>query len=346
LEQGAVVLNYFKATGLIKNKQHRISGVKATDQETGEKYQLKAKVVVNATGVFVDDLLQMDSPGKKPTVRPSQGVHVVLDRSFMPSEDALMIPKTDDGRVLFAVPWHDKLVIGTTDTPLDEHKLEPVALYSEVNFILNTAGEYLVKAPKRKDVLSVFAGLRPLAAPTDESSSTREISRSHKIIVSASGLVTIIGGKWTTYRKMAEDVVDRAIGIANLSPFISKTENLLIHGGIQAIDQHDHLYVYGSDRERVLALAQENKEWAGKLHPRYDYFVAEVIWAVRYEMARTVEDILARRLRLLFLDARAAIAAAPITAKLIANELGKDERWQNEQVAAFTSLAGNYLLQP
>src|SRR5579863_3582705 len=193
LEQGATVLNYVRVTGLIKNNMQKVSGVTATDLETGGKYQLKAKVVINATGVFVDNILQMDEPGKKPTVRPSQGVHVVLDRSFMPSEDALMIPKTDDGRVLFAVPWHDKLVVGTTDTPLDKHRLEPVALYSEVNFILNTAAEYLVKAPKRKDVLSVFAGLRPLAAPTDESSSTKEISRSHKIIVSASGLVTITG---------------------------------------------------------------------------------------------------------------------------------------------------------
>lgn len=224
LEQGATVLNYFRVKGLIKNKEKKISGVKATDQETGKKYQLKAKVVINATGVFVDDLLQMDEPGKKPIVRPSQGVHVVLDRSFMPSGDALMIPKTDDGRVLFMVPWHDKLVIGTTDTPLDEHRLEPVALYSEVNFILNTAAEYLVKAPKRKDVLSVFAGLRPLAAPAHESSATKEISRSHKIIEPGSGLITVTGGKWTTYRKMAEDVVDRAIGVGNLSPFVCKTE--------------------------------------------------------------------------------------------------------------------------
>jgi len=345
LEQGAAVLNYFRVTGLIK-KGKKISGVKTTDQETGKKYQLKAKVVINATGVFVDDLLQMDSPGKKPIVRPSQGVHLVLNRSFMPSADALMIPKTVDGRVLFMVPWHDKLVIGTTDTPLDERRLEPVALYSEVNFILNTAAEYLVKAPKRKDVLSVFAGLRPLAAPTDESSSTKEISRSHKIIVSASGLVTITGGKWTTYRKMGEDTVDKAIEVGNLQPARCKTEDMPIHGTIPGVNQDDHLYVYGSDREQVLALTRENKELAGKLHPRYDYLTAEVIWALRHEMARTVEDVLARRLRLLFLDAHAAIAAAPFTAKLMADELGKGDQWQNEQVAAFTALAGNYLLQP
>jgi glycerol-3-phosphate dehydrogenase len=346
LEQGATVLNYFKVTGLIKDKQQKITGVKAVDQETGRKYQIKGKIIINATGVFVDDLLQMDSPEKKPTVRPSQGVHLVLDRSFMPSEDALMIPKTDDGRVLFAVPWHNKLVVGTTDTPLNSHSLEPVAMDSEIDFILNTTAKYLTKAPERKDVLSVFAGLRPLAAPQGDSSKTKEISRSHKIIVSPSGLLTITGGKWTTYRKMAEDVVDRAIGIGNLSPFICKTEDLPIHGSAQEIDQHDHLYVYGSDRRQVLELAKEDKNWKEKLHPRYDYLEAEVVWAIRHEMARTVEDVLARRLRLLFLDARAAIAAAPLTAKLMADELGKDAIWQNEQVAAFTELASNYLLQP
>ena len=346
LEQGATVLNYFKVAGLIKDKQHQITGVKALNQETGQKYQIKAKVVVNATGVFVDDILQMDSPENKPTVRPSQGVHVVVDRSFMPSEDALMIPKTDDGRVLFAVPWHDKLVVGTTDTPLNSHSLEPIAMDSESDFILNNAARYLAKAPERKDVLSVFAGLRPLAAPQGDFSKTKEISRGHKIIVSPSGLLTITGGKWTTYRKMAEDVVDRAIGIGNLSPFICKTESLPVHGSMQNIDQHDHLYVYGSDREQVVELIKENKTWKGKLHPRYDYLEAEVIWAVRHEMARTVEDVLARRLRLLFLDARAAIAAAPLTAKLMGDELGKDAIWQNEQVASFTELAGKYLLQP
>ena len=344
LEQGATVLNYFKVTGLIKNDQKKVSGVAAIDVETGKTYQLKAKIVINATGVFVDDLLQMDSPGKKPLVRPSQGVHLVLDRSFMPSDDALMIPETEDGRVLFAVPWHDKLVIGTTDTPLDEYRLEPKALYSEVNFILNTAGEYLTKAPKRKDVLSVFAGLRPLAAPQDESSATKEISRSHKIIVSESHLITITGGKWTTYRKMGEDAVDRAIQTGNLNPAACRTGDLSIHGSMQGVDWDDHLYVYGSDKEKVLALTMENPGWADKLHPKYNYLQAEVIWAVRHEMARTVEDVLARRVRLLFLDAKAAMEAAPLTAKLVASERKKGAKWQEEQVASFNALAKAYLL--
>jgi glycerol-3-phosphate dehydrogenase len=343
LEQGATILNYFRVTGL-KKSGSRISGVIAEDSETGMIYQLKGNSVINATGVFVDELLQMDSPGKKPLVKPSQGVHVVLDRSFLPTQDALMIPKTDDGRVLFAVPWHDKLVVGTTDTPLKQHNLEPVALESEIEFILKTAAKYLSRKPKREDVLSVFAGLRPLAAPQDESSKTKEISRSHKIILSESGLITITGGKWTTYRKMAEDTIDRAIEISGMKAMPCKTQTLPIHGHRQTSDWDDHLYVYGSDREQLIALIDENQNWGQKLHPAYEYLQAEVVWAVRNEMARTVEDILARRLRLLFLDAKAAIEAAPLTAKLVVGELGKDEAWQKGQVTNFSQLAQAYLL--
>ena len=346
LEQGATVLNYFRVTGLIKNDKRAIRGVDALDTETGVAYQLKAKAVVNATGVFVDELLQMDKPEDKPLVRPSQGVHIVIERSFMPSEEALMIPKTSDGRVLFVVPWHDKLVVGTTDTPINTHSLEPVALDTEIDFILNTAAKYLTTAPTRKDVLSVFAGLRPLAAPQNDSSKTKEISRSHKLLVSPSGLITMIGGKWTTYRKMGEDTVDKAIEVGGLNPEVSRTKELAIHGSAAGLDCNNHLYFYGSEQNALLALANENPEWHKKLHPKYDYFQAEVIWAVQREMARTVEDVLARRIRLLFLDARAAIEAAPVVASLMASQLNKNDAWQKDQLAAFTDLANRYLLQP
>jgi len=331
---------------LIKNEQQKVNGVKIIDNETGIVYKLKAKTIVNATGVFVDELLQMDEPEDRPLVRPSQGVHVVIERSFMPSAEALMIPKTSDGRVLFVVPWHDKLVVGTTDTPIDSHSLEPVALEAEIDFILNTAAKYLSKAPTRKDVLSVFAGLRPLAAPQNDSSKTKEISRSHKLMVSPSGMITMIGGKWTTYRKMGEDAVDKAIGVGGLKPEVSKTKDLPIHGSITGLDWNEHLYFYGSDRDAVLALVNEDPDWGKKIHPKYDYLQAEAIWAVRYEMARTVEDVLARRIRLLFLDAQAAIDAASVVATLMASELGKDENWQKEQLTTFTDLARHYLLQP
>lgn len=346
LEQGATILNYFKVISLIKNQTGKVAGVVATNMESGTTYHLKGKTVINATGVFVDDLLQMDKPGKKPLVRSSQGVHLVLERSFMPGEDAIMIPKTDDGRVLFVVPWHDKLVVGTTDTPLDQHSLEPVALEEEIDFIMRTASRYLTKAPTRKDVLSVFAGLRPLAAPEDGSSKTKEISRSHKLIITDSGLITITGGKWTTYRRMGEDTIDKAIEVGHLKPVPTKTKDLRIHGSKADVDRRNHLYVYGSDQDAVLALGRENAVWGEKLHPRLPYLKAEVIWGVRYEMARTVEDILARRVRALFLDARAAIDAAPAVADLIAGELGKDAVWKEEQVLAFRKLAQSYLLEP
>ena len=348
VEQGAVVLNYAKVTGLTKNDKNRISGVDVQDTFTGNNYHLNTKVVINATGIFVDELMIMDAPEKENIVRPSQGVHLVVDKSFLGGDSAIMIPKTSDGRVLFGVPWHDKVVLGTTDTPLKEFVLEPKALDEEIEFILKTAGQYLAKQPRREDVLSVFAGLRPLAAPKSnaDGSKTKEISRSHKIVVSDSGLVTITGGKWTTYRDMAEDVIDRAIKDAGLPELECKTRDLHIHGYKENVDRSNFNYVYGSDLEKIKALESQSTEYSEKLHPEYDYTGAEVVWAVRKEMAFTIEDVLARRLRILFLDARAAIDMAPKTAQLMAKEMGKDTAWENSQVSEFIQLAQNYLLVP
>ena len=342
LEQGAVILNYIRVTGLRK-EESRVNGVTAKDTETGISYSLKGRTVINATGVFVDELLRMDQPGCKTMVKPSQGIHLVLDKSFLDSADALMIPKTEDGRVLFAVPWHDKVVLGTTDTPLDEHSLEPVALEEEIQFILRTAGKYLVHAPCRKDVLSVYAGLRPLAAPQTENAKTKEISRSHKLIVSSSGMITITGGKWTTYRKMGEDTVDQAIRTGGLPVRKCVTKTLPIHGHQADVDRKDHLFVYGSDMDSLRELQKENAGWKNPLHPMLEYTAAEVIWAVREEMARTVDDVLARRTRALFLNARAAIEMAPAIARLMATELNRDREWEKEQIVSFGKIAGGYL---
>lgn len=344
MEQSATVLNYVKVTGLLKNTANKVAGVKAVDLETGTPYEFRAKTVVNATGIFVDDVLQMDSPNKKPIVRPSQGVHIVLSQDFMPTDDALMIPKTSDGRVLFAVPWHDKLIVGTTDTLIDQNSLEPIALEKEIAFILETAGQYLKKKPTRGDVRSVFAGLRPLAAPQKGSSKTKEISRSHKIMVSPAGLITIIGGKWTTYRKMGEDVVDTAVKTGELKAGPSKTTNLPVHGSLPNPDRSTHWFVYGADTNQIKALAEENPDWKNQVHPDNEYTQAEVIWSVRNEMARTVEDVLARRVRILFLDARLAMKMAPAVAKLMAGELDKDTAWQQEQINAFNKVAKSYIL--
>ncbi|NLR68248.1 glycerol-3-phosphate dehydrogenase/oxidase [Chitinophaga varians] len=343
-ENGAVLLNYCKVDGLLK-ENGKVSGVTATDLESGESFHQAARTVINATGVFVDEILQLDNPGARPMVRPSQGVHLVLDSSFLQSSSAIMIPKTSDGRVLFAVPWHNKVLLGTTDTPLESHSMEPVALEQEIDFILATAAQYLTRTPTRADVLSVFAGLRPLAAPQKDTNSTKEISRSHKIIVAPSGLITITGGKWTTFRKMAEDTVDEAIRQGNITPAKCNTKTLRIHGYQKQPMAQVPLDVYGSDAAQLQALAAMRPEFAQTLHPRLPYIKAQVIWAVRQEMARTIEDTLARRTRALFLDAQAAIDMAPEVAALMAAELGKDEAWQQQQVKAFGAVAQNYLLK-
>ena len=346
VEEGACVINYCPVTELLKSSEGKITGVKVTDKLSGETFEIKAKAVINASGVFTNDILNMNNPTHGKFVVPSQGIHLVLDRSFLPSDDALMIPKTSDGRVLFAVPWHDKVVVGTTDTLIDEPSFEPRALDKEIEFVLETASRFLVKKPKRSDVLSVFAGLRPLAAPKSEGKSTKEVSRSHKVIVHDTGLVTITGGKWTTYRKMSEDVIDAAINAHKLPAKASQTENLSIHGNIPVsqVDRSKHYYIYGSDIPAIKALEKENPANAERIHSNYEYTVAEVIWAAREEMAQTVEDVLARRVRLLFLDARAAIDATPKVAQILATELGKDQSWVDSQVAEFKKIAKGYLL--
>lgn len=345
IEKGATVLNHFQVVKLTKDGQGAINGVVAMDVETGMEFVLQAKVVINATGVFADQILKMDNQFAKNMVRPSQGIHLVLDKSFLPGNDAIMIPRTDDGRVLFLVPWHNRVLIGTTDTVLDDHSLEPVALKEEVDFIIQTANNYLSKKVSKEDVLSIFAGLRPLAAPQDGSEKTKEISRSHKIIVSKSGLVTITGGKWTTYRKMAQDTLDKIIRIGKLPKRNCGTVHLPIHGSILDLDSKDHLHIYGADRNAILDLVEQTPELGEKLHSDLEFILAEVVWAARYEMARTVEDVLARRVRVLFLDARVSIEIAPKVAEILALELDRDLEWQESQVTSFRAMAAQYVLQ-
>lgn len=342
-EHGGVLLNYAQVTGLTKQGD-KISGLRFKDRESGKVYDLQASVVINATGVFVDEILKMDVPKGDPLVRPSQGAHVVLDQSFLQGNSALMIPKTSDGRVLFAVPWHGKVLVGTTDTPLNEHSSEPRPLEEEIEFILSTAGKYLSKAPTRADVLSAFAGLRPLAAPGKDTNKTKEISRSHKLIVSKSELITITGGKWTTYRKMAMDVVDKAIAMGKLKQAACVTRTTKIHG------YHNGpvgapLAVYGSDAAGIEALIAQKPDLGKRIHPAHPYTKAEVLWVIRNEMARTVEDVLARRIRILFLDAAAAAALAPMVAAILAEELNKDAAWIKQQTESFLSMTKDYLLQ-
>lgn len=345
VENGAVVVNYVRVSRLIKDQQQTIVGVVAEDTIGGSTFELKGKCIINATGIFVDEIIKMDKPDEKPLVRPSQGVHVVVDRSFLDSDDAIMVPKTSDGRVMFGVPWHNRVILGTTDTPVKEFVLEPRALEEEVDFILETAGRYLTKKPKREDVRCVFAGLRPLAAPKKhaEEAKTKEISRSHKLLASDSGLITITGGKWTTYRSMAEQTVDLAIKTKGLNFKPCKTRHLKIHGYKKNPDRNDHLYIYGSDQEQILQLQKNNPEYAQKLHQELDFTVAEVVWAVKQEMARTVDDVLARRVRALYMDAKVSVEMAPAVASIMAKELQKDTKWEEEQVRDYVALAANYI---
>ncbi len=340
-DHGGVALNYVRVTGLGK-KDGLVTGVTARDLLGGDGMELDARVVVNATGVFADAVRAMDEPGQPRLIAPSQGVHLVLDRSFLPGDSAVMVPHTADGRVLFAVPWHDRVVVGTTDTPVEEASLEPRPLQAEVDFLLTHAARYLTTDPAPADVLSVFAGLRPLVAAGD-GEDTASLSRDHTLTISPSGLVTITGGKWTTYRRMGQDTVDQAAAVAGLPPRDSVTAGLRLHGWTEepAAPPFD---VYGADAPAVRAAARNAPEGERPLHPRLPYLRGEVLWAVREEMAQTVEDVLARRTRALLLDARAAIEAAAGTAALVAAELGRDEAWQSEQAEAFRALARGYLL--
>jgi glycerol-3-phosphate dehydrogenase len=344
IEQGATVLNHFKVTRLLKDKNGFVCGVSAEDQETKKSYRLNTKTVINATGVFADEILTLDNENNKKTICPSQGIHLVLDKSFLPGNDAVMIPKTDDGRVLFIVPWQRKLIVGTTDTLVDELSLEPQLLQNEIEFILSTINRYLKKKVSRSDVLTTYAGLRPLAAPQTGKEKTKEISRSHKIYVSASNLITIIGGKWTTYRKMAEDTIDKTITLRLLPKRNCATKSFKIHGSVGHVRKKDLLAIYGSDQKEIKKLIDNSPELAEKLHPELEYLKAEIVWAVRNEMARTVEDVLSRRVRILFHNARLAVEVAPKVARIIARELNKDQLWIDNQLEKFNKICQKYIL--
>jgi glycerol-3-phosphate dehydrogenase len=341
VDLGAAAVNYCRCIGLIKEGD-AVCGVRARDEESGEEFEVRAKAVINATGVFVDQLRRYDAPESKGLVAVSQGIHLVLPKEFLPGDAAIMVPKTADGRVLFAVPWRDCVVVGTTDTPVEQASLEPRALDEERDFVMEHARRYLAKDPTDSDVLSVFAGLRPLVK-AGEGGSTAALSRDHTIIVAESGLITITGGKWTTYRKMAEDVIDQAEMVAGVDNRRCHTENLQVHGWTRTAIADRNLEPYGSDAARIAALIKEHPELGEKLHPALPYVRGEVVWHAREEMARTVDDVLARRTRALLLNAAASIEAAPTVAQILAKELGRDERWQREQTQTYTALARGYV---
>jgi len=367
-EQGATLLNYAEVKELTKDAQGFVNGVKVRDVETRKEFHAAAKVVVNATGAFSDQLRIKAEPFAKSMIVPSQGIHLVFDSSFLQGESAVMVPHTSDGRVLFAIPWHGHTLVGTTDTPITTATLEPIATEQEIEFILSTAAEYLTKTPKRSDVLSVFAGIRPLVGASAGSTGavkTASLSRDHVINIDRSGLITVCGGKWTTYRHMAEDCVDQAATLAQLPEKPCATHHLRIHG-FHDRPNHDatkddavkddankkrdanefsSLSIYGSDAAGIRKLIDTDPKLGERLHKSLPYLKAEVVWAVRHEMARTIEDVLARRTRSLFLNARPALEMAPAAADLMSAELAWDEPMQAKRLAKFLEVASNYILQ-
>lgn len=342
VDLGGTVLNYMNVTDLIK-VNGLTQGVKVTDTINNTELEFTGRVVINATGVFTDSVLKMDNPEAKPIVSPSQGIHIILDKEFLPGESAIMVPHTDDGRVLFAVPWHDKVVVGTTDTSVKEPSFEPRAYEEEIDFVMTHAARYLTKDPEMSDVRSVFAGLRPLVKAGD-SSNTAALSRDHTLLVSESGLITITGGKWTTYRKMGQDTIDQAATVAGLEDRDCITENMRIHGWLKNVDKTDPLHYYGSDEPGVKKLFKEDPDLENLLHKNLPYIKAEVVWGARKEMAMTVEDVLSRRTRALLLDAKASVEMAPEVARLLAQEHGYDKAWEEAQVSEYKELAKTYIL--
>ena len=341
--RGATVLNYVQVRALSKGPDGFVNGVVAEDLESRREVRIGARIVINATGPFADAIRRLAHVDAPSLISPSQGIHLVFDRSFLPADNAIMVPHTRDGRVMFAIPWHNHTVVGTTDTPIEQVTLEPLPLEQEIAFILETAAQYLHKAPSRADVLSVFVGIRPLVRGGD-GRLTAALARDHTIHIDPSGLLTTTGGKWTTYRHMAEDALNQAATLARLPERRCQTNTLRIHGYHAHASELGPLAVYGSDAAAIQRIADGNRALSAPLHPALPYTAAQVVWAVRHEMARTVEDVLARRCRALFLNAAAAEQMAEETARLIAVELGQDHDWQRRQVRAFSALAAQYRL--
>ncbi|MCA9208025.1 MAG: FAD-dependent oxidoreductase [Planctomycetales bacterium] len=343
-EQGATLANYVSVVRLAKSDAGQVNGAHVLDHESGREWMVQARVVINATGPFADSVRAFDDPTSRPMIAPSQGIHLVLDRDFLPGDAALLVPKTRDGRLMFAIPWHNATLIGTTDTQVDESDgilLEPKARDDEIDFLLETTAGYLTREPTRRDIRSVFAGIRPLVR-SDMVKKTAKLARDHVIRTSTSGLVTIAGGKWTTYRHMAEKCVDQAAKLGGLAACGCRTHDLPLHGATDDAPPRAAWRVYGTDAALIGELAAADSALAEMLHPRLSLTAAEVVWAARHEMARTVDDVLARRSRGLLLDASAAIEAAPSVANWLSRELGRDAAWQAEQVRAFTSIAADY----
>lgn len=338
---GCVPLNYAEVTGLVEARG-AIRGVRVTDRIGGAEWVARGAAVVNAAGPFADSLRQMDEPGRDPGVVLSRGAHIVVSSAFLPGSTALLVPSTDDGRVLFAIPWHGHVLIGTTEVPVAEPWAEPVPGDAEVDYLIDHAGRYLTRPIGRPDILSAWAGLRALV-PAGGEDNTSALSRDHSVSVSRRGLVTVTGGKWTTCRRVGQDAVDIAADVGGLSPAPSATSTLRLFGYSRRRDILTPWGVYGAEAGAVRELAETGTVLGRLMHPGLPYRLAQAAWAARHEMAMRVEDVLARRTRALFLNAGAAVEAAPAVARVMAAELGRDDAWIDEEARSFRALAQRYV---
>ncbi len=342
-DHGAIVLNYARCRGLHKHNG-KIVSVQVEDVETGRSVQVHARTVINATGIFVDELRRADDASTPPMLSVSRGTHIVVPSEVLGRESAIMVPKTTDGRIIFAIPWLGKVVIGTTDLPASSIAVEPGHERSEIRFLLDTINPYLARPISQDDILSVFSGLRPLV--TGNRVKTSKLSREHTIEVSDSGLITVAGGKWTTYRRMAEDTLATAIARGMLADRLCVTRTVRLHGAPEQAGPASTLSRYGTEAAEICAMWAADSRMATQLDGALPFTRAEVIFAARHEMARTVEDVLSRRTRALLLDAKAAQRSASVVAELLAAELGRGPEWAAGETKCFTELAQKFYVVP
>lgn len=341
---GGIAVNYLEATQILHRRGKSV-GIKALDRETGESFDIEAKVVINATGAYAEKILSMDHSLNGSVLALSQGTHFVLPASFLQSTTAMMVPRTDDGRVLFAIPWHGATIVGTTDEPVNCASDDPQPMDREKNFLLEHIARYFGRRPEPAEILSMWSGQRPLFR--EHGKKTSQVSRDHKILVSASGMITMTGGKWTTYRRMGQDAINRAVDLRLLPKTASRTIDLKLHGWLASplSEMSESEVVYGSDFPALQALATKDRELDQMIHPRLPYRFREVAWAARHELARTTEDVLARRTHALLLDARAAMEAAPAVANLLGKELKRDAAWIRRDLERFFSIAKSFVYE-
>jgi glycerol-3-phosphate dehydrogenase len=342
-DHGALIANYTRCVRFTRSEDGKLTGAVLRDEETAAEITIRARVIINATGIFTDDIRHLDRPNIPDLLSVSRGTHIVVHAQILGGDNAILVPKTDDGRVIFLIPWEGRVVIGTTDLPAPTSVMEPGHTDAEIDYLLELANLYLAEPIDRTSILSVFSGLRPLV--TGKSDSTARLSREHHIDTSPSGLITVAGGKWTTYRRMAEDTLDFAIKQGALPTRKCVTDTIPLRGATATPTSTDHyLREYGTDTSAIEALAAADTSLAKTIDPDLPYTFAEVVYAVREENARTLEDVLARRTRALLLDARAAIRCAPQVAAIMSRELNQTPEWEQIQLSAFTTLARTHYL--